>query len=172
MHTIIYWVVGVGVVAGGAWAFMGMPNLGIGADDFGRDSTGDTVRSETSNTGSLWERVADGSAWTCEYEMTTGNTITRSVMYIVDGKMRIDGATIIAGASAMETHMIMRDNVVYSWSNLSPQGVKIAFQAGGEGTAGIDAQAWGEVHRNFGSMCEQWNANDAMFALPAGVTFQ
>ncbi len=70
----------------------------------------------------------------------------------------------------MMSHMIVSDNVIYSWSDGVLQGFKMAFgAAAAENNQAVQQSL--DANKEFDFECGPWSADDSKFILPSGVTF-
>ena len=84
--------------------------------------------------------------------------------------MRGDFTSVAAGKTIL-SHMIVKDNTSYMWSDAMPQGIKMSFD-----TVATQSDATPQSMVNPDAQvdysCSAWDADTSMFVLPEGVTFQ
>jgi hypothetical protein len=149
------------VVAGvGIWMFAGKgPNAG---------QPPEATPSTQSST--LKDLLARGGSNKCTFTSSTQNSQSQGTVYISDSQMRGDFSSVAAGKT-IASHMIVKDNTSYVWSDAAPQGFKMSFDAM---TAQSDAtpQAGVDPNAQVNYSCAPWSADASLFALPTSVTFQ
>lgn len=178
----LYWIIGAVVVAGGAWVVLGMPtSLGLGGwgetDPNTRTQGEEMQASDTPSvenqdfTGSLQELIARGGSWKCDVSVTVENITTTGTNYVGGGKVRADFTSVVPQYGTITSHMIMRDNTVYSWSDLSPQGLKFAVENGEVQDTRTSTEATPQFDQAYDYTCSAWPTDESKFTLPTGITF-
>ncbi len=138
--------------AGGAWFFLkGSGGAGLG---------GLTQKYSESNpfSGSLKAAVALGVPMKCTYEANGAE-----YSGIIKGSQYKGSVTMQDG---QEGTVLMKDDCMYTWSDVDKQGIKTCFDA-------EELDMWdtpeGEVPIDYA--CYPTVATDAVFSVPTGVTF-
>lgn len=178
----LYWIIGVVVVAGGAWVALGMPtNLGLGGwtetDSGSNTQNGTTTGSDAPSTenqdfkGSLQELITRGGSWKCDVSVTVENITTTGTNYVGGGKVRADFTSVVPEFGNITSHMIMRENTVYSWSDLSPKGLKFAVENGEVQDPRTSTEATPQFDQAYNYTCSAWPTDESKFELPSGITF-
>lgn len=124
---------------------------------------------ETKNT-TLKNLISMGGSNKCAFTSSTQNSQSQGVVYISGGQMRGDFSSVAAGKT-IASHMIVKSNTSYVWTDAAPQGFKMSFDsvatqndAGPQG--GVDPNAQVDY------ACSPWVADAGMFVLPSTITFQ
>jgi hypothetical protein len=178
----LYWIVGVVVVAGGAWAVMGMPGLdrsGGGNTDTSPDTQDVSNASEATDVqdepgefkGSLQDLVARSGSWQCEVSVTTQGVTTKGTTYASGGKVRADFVSSVPGYGDITSHMIMRDATVYTWSSMMSTGMKFPIQDGKMQGDRKSTEVTPQFDQMYDYSCAAWTTDESKFALPSGITF-
>ena len=166
-NNIWLWIVGVVVVLGiGAYiATQG----GVSPTTPGGESNNtqlDTA-SDSNQPTSLKVLLAAGIAQKCTVSSATANSSSSGTVYLAQGMMRGE-FTSVSGGQTVESHMIVKDNTSYVWSDMMPQWFKMSFGAMGSGAGN---QGGVDVNAQANYSCTPWAADQGMFELPASVTF-
>lgn len=140
------------VVAGIAWFLL---KGGIGT---GVGSLTQKVSESTPFSGSLKAAVALGVPMRCTYE-ENGVEFTG----ILKGRQYKGSVTMQDGT---EGTIIMKDNCMYTWSDVDNQGIKVCYEEDE-----LDIWEQPEDSAPIDYVCYPTVATDAEFALPSGVTF-
>lgn len=181
---ILYTFLGTVVVVGVAWVLIGMPtSLGLGGwgeadpakNTQGIETADDTpmqpVEPGASDfTGSMQELIARGGSWTCSVSSTAGGVASNGTTYAANGMVRSDFTSEIPQVGSIESHMIVRDGLAYTWTSMMNQGFKFPISEG-DGEAEVSAEVAAPVHQDYDFSCSPWVADASRFALPAGITF-
>ncbi len=155
MNKGIMWaVIGVAVVAGGAYVAFGM----------GKPASSTEGTASTTPAVSLRELMASAAPQKCTF--TSANN-TQGTTYIAGGKVRGDFSAEAAGKAVMG-HMIVMENTSYVWMDGMSQGFKNSFEA----TASAESSAQGvDPDERVSYSCVPWSADENQFSLPTGITF-
>ncbi len=124
---------------------------------------------QTQNT-TLKNLIAMGGSNKCTFTSSTQNTQSEGTVYVSGGQMRGDFTSTAAGKTTL-SHMIVKENMSYMWSDAMPQGIKMSFdamatQSDANPQASVDPNAQVEYS------CSSWGADASVFVLPTDVTFQ
>lgn len=160
------------VVVGGYFAFSG-------------GNTGDS-NSQNQNTANVMdagkkiafsEFIKGGGSYRCSVNQYVGDVETKGTVFMDGDMIRGEYNTEVQGLN-IDTSLIVRDGYTYTWNSMMPtSGFKIkAASASGDTRGDTGAGMAGSYAFNAEQIgdydCETWTADSAMFALPAGVTFQ
>ena len=143
---------------------------------FSRLSSSPTQTSTTTSTqpttvSSLRDLISKGIAQSCTFntEKTNGS------VYVSGKSVRGDFETTIDNA-VMKSHMIVKDNTSYIWTDGKGVGIKMSFDpsatpvaTSGSPSAGQSGSLDPSVNMNY--KCSTWIADNSKFDLPSGVTF-
>jgi len=167
---IVYGIVGV-VVVGGIVAF----TLRKPSSSETQTPGGTTVATQNSAsgevTGSLKDLLAKGVAQKCTFSNAQGDTQMQGTVYVSNGAMRGDFSTVASGQT-IQSHMIVKNQSAYVWSNLMAQGIKMSVaNMTGQNTGSSGAKSNVDINQQFNYSCTGWSADQNQFALPANVTF-
>lgn len=134
-----------------------------------RKGTGTSNEEQPSAATSLKNLIAKGVAQNCTYstEQTSGS------VYVSGGAVRGDFETTVDKV-VTKSHMIVKDNTSYIWSDGQTTGFKMSFDpnatpAGGETSSKSDGNF--DISADMNYKCSTWIVDGSKFALPAGVTF-
>jgi hypothetical protein len=174
---IVYAFVGVLILGGGVWYVLTSDTQTTpGADQNQEVSQKADVRETPSGEpgqfrGSLQQLVARAGSWQCTIDVTTQGVPTKGTTYIADGKVRADFVSAVPGYTDIESHMIMRDNTVYTWSSLMAQGMKFPIQDGQLQGERKSTEVTPQFDQAYDYSCAAWQTDESKFALPSGITF-
>lgn len=120
-------------------------------------------------TSTFAELIGRAGSWRCDVEASIEEVPSQGTAYIADGKIRADFATQVAalGGQEVASSMIWADGYVYTWSDTSPQGMKMPLaQAGSVESAGAVSS-----DERIEYSCAPWTADQSLFMPPAGIVF-
>ena len=122
------------------------------------------------------EFMKEGGSYKCTVNQYVENMETKGVVYLDDGMIRGEYTSRVQGLD-IGTNVIVRDGYTYSWSSMTPTvGFKAKATQDGTSNYGTDGKTSGTYSFNAEQIgdydCQTWSADSAMFALPAGVSFQ
>jgi hypothetical protein len=159
--ALVYGValVAVAVLALGAWMVVGKG----GTPKVGSSTT------QTQNT-TLKNLIAMGGSNKCTFSSSTQNSQSDGVVYIANGQMRGDFTSVAAGKT-IQSHMIVKDNTSYIWSDTAAQGFKMSFDAMATQND-ANPQASVDPNAQVAYSCSSWGTDANMFVLPTNITFQ
>ncbi len=144
--------------------------LGLGAwMVVGKGGTKDADTAQTQNT-TLKNLIAMGGSNKCTFASSVQNSQSEGTVYITNGQMRGDFSSVAAGKTTL-SHMIVKDNVSYVWSDAAPQGFKMSFDAMAT-QSDANPQASVDPNAKVEYTCSSWVSDASLFALPTNITFQ
>lgn len=113
------------------------------------------------------EFIKQGGSYKCEVKQAMSDFENSGTVYINGANVRGDFSTIAEGRT-MNTSFISKDGYSYMWSSAMDGGfkTKIQTEAGASGTYSWDADQIGDYN------CESWTVDEAMFTVPANITFK
>lgn len=176
MAKILLWVLIIGVVGAGGYAVVKNDKAKEQVPAATEQSDTDTVTPASGKKMSFSAFINyDKGAYRCTVDQYLNEMDSDGVVYLENGKMRGDFATVAEGRK-IKSSFIIKDGYQYFWSDAAPMGMKMAVQPGATGSASAQAQgtySWsadqiGEYD------CQPWvtkENHEARFALPSGVTF-
>jgi hypothetical protein len=147
----------------GGWFYMNSKKTA------GTASTGSSTNTtQPSTASSLKDLISKGIAQSCTF---SANRTSGSV-YVSGKSVRGDFETTVDNA-AMKSHMIVKDNTSYVWTDGKSVGIKMSFDpsATPAATSGTTSGSF-DPSVNMNYKCSAWIADSSKFDLPAGVTFQ
>ncbi len=120
---------------------------------------------------SIKDLLTKGIAQSCTYSTDGGS----GKVYVAGGKIRGDFDTTTEG-KVMKSHMIIKDNTSYIWTEDQKTGFKMTFDpttvAGNTGTgAPTSTQGGIDPAADYNYKCGVWIEDSSQFDLPKGVTF-
>ena len=169
---ILYALIALVVVGGGAWYLtQGTVEAPTQESDRAQTNTAPANPNDQQTfSGSLQELMARGGSWTCDVSSTAGGVTSSGTTYVANGMVRSDFSSDIPQVGNIESHMIVRDGLAYTWTSMMNQGFKFPI-AEAEGEAEVSAEVAAQVNQNYDFSCRAWSADASKFALPADVTF-
>lgn len=170
---ITYALIGIVVVGAGAWFVMNMlpaepaaPAKSVSMDSMTEGDPGDMEQFR----GSMQELMARSGSWRCEVTTSMNGISSHGTTYVTRGMVRADFTSDVPQIGTVESHMIMRDNTAYTWSNMMNRGFKFPIE-GGTVQPEVSAEMAAQVHQEYDYACNAWVADESVFALPSGITF-
>lgn len=166
--TLIAVVVGVVIVGGGAWYYMGQHTSGTYL--YGNDSATTTSEENAqSSSGTLASLAARSGSWKCDVSSSDANSQSSGTVYVSNGKIRGD-FTSQTQAGEVTSHMVSDGSYVYVWSSASgSQGFKTAVVNNPDTSSAQNEQ--NPYNSNYSYSCSAWSADTSEFDLPSGITF-
>lgn len=171
---ILYGIIGLIVVLGGAWYVASMPKTPTQTET--PDANTENMNSDVPSTetaqfkGSMQGLLARGGSWQCDVSSTVDGIISTGTTYVAGGMMRADFTSNIPQVGEMETHMIMRENTAYTWTSMMNMGLKFPISEA-EGEAEVSAEVAAQVNQEYDYSCKAWPTDESKFALPEGIAF-
>ncbi len=125
--------------------------------------------SEMSGNESLRALALRGKPLQCEIKQDAN---TSGKFYIAGENMRSDFTTTIEGKTSTG-HMIMVDNVSYTWMDNEKTGFKMAISESdkNEAESGAQKQEKIDIDSKVDYNCSSWSKNNSYFEVPSDVTF-
>ncbi len=164
MNKKILWIV-VAVVAIAIVFFF------LRRDSYFSDSMPETKLaddSEMAGAASLRDLVMRNRPMKC----SVNEEANQGTFYIADKNMRGDFTSVSDGKS-VSGHMIVKDNVSYTWMNGEKTGFKVAADESLEVEASESAQQKEQIDLDSKTNyeCDSWSKDTSYFDLPSGVEF-
>jgi len=110
----------------------------------------------------------------CTFMKDDGASTINGALRIAEGKVRGDFDIKLSDkdGGSFASHLIIKDDVSYSWTSIQPIGWKteVAKSAEGGESQSDQAQLVG-INDKAAYTCNPWNANLTVFDLPSGITF-
>ena len=169
---VIAIVVAVLVVGAGAWYAMTNKASTTIPTPVAPIAGGPDASAPTTGSGSIADLWGKTGTLECEISSTDTSAPFSGKVYVSGGKIRSDVvATIVSmGNKAVNSHTIRADGFVYTWTDLMPQGVKIAENA--TPTAQSPGASGGPATSSKVSYtCKPWTVDVSLFAPPSNITF-
>lgn len=161
---LIYGITGVVLVLGIVAFAMNKSDSPVESVD---NETSEEVSSNSSEA-SLKDLIANGGSNKCTFSQTVENSKSDGVVYLQNGAMRGD-FTSVAGGQTIKSHMIVRENTTYVWSDMASQGVKMSFDAAA--TSAASSTGGVSIDQKLAYSCDGWSGDAGMFSLPSEITF-
>jgi hypothetical protein len=168
MRAYIIGAIVIIVVALLAWWFMGRGTTG-GPAAVNTTQQNNSVSAPSSLKGLL----AQTGSQKCTFADTGDASQSQGTVYVSNGKMRGD-FTSVAGTQTIQSHMIVKDNTSYLWSDaMQGQGIKMSFDAmSGQGASTQGTPQAVDINAQVQYSCSAWSEDASQFALPTNITFQ
>lgn len=158
-NTLLAVIVGVVVVGGGAWYL---------STQQPKAATEETVFSEA-GTSTFASFIAQGGSRSCDIVVNNEAAPAQGVVYVSGAEVRADFTTqpVTAGGMSITAHMIQTGGYVYSWTDIMPQGVKVAVANG----AGAASSNGFDVNARVSYDCSPWIPDASKFVVPPTISF-
>lgn len=115
--------------------------------------------------------VKKGGSYECSVEQHVGNIDSNGHVFIDGQRVRGEFTSNVSGKT-IDSSLIIKDSMAYTWSSMMPVGMKMAVNTT---TGDHDANASGSYDFNAMNIgdynCKEWKVDEATFALPAGINF-
>lgn len=159
-NTLLAVIVGVVVVGGGAWYLSLQQPPAMVQEETTLSSAGTTTFASF---------VAQGGSRSCDIVVNNEAAPAQGVVYVSGADVRADFTTqpITAGGMSITAHMIQTGGYVYSWTDIMPQGVKVAV-ANGQGAASANGF---DINAEVSYDCSAWTPDASKFEVPSTITF-
>ncbi len=182
MGTNVYIAITVGVVAIlGGFGYMAFGGHGTDGGENEHvaamhDDQHDVMDSEYgemkaeagSYSGTFADLTKRGGDWVCSVDHTTVVSDTDGNVYISGKDIRGEFSVDAPYVGNITVNMIADGSDVYSWTSMTPQGVKAPQSDLGEGDTGTETS--GQVidaNQVLNYDCQPWSRDDSKFAIPA-----
>lgn len=139
--------------------------------------TGDVQNNEVGNTQNgkkvaFSELVKQGGSYKCEVKLLMNGEENGGTIYMSGDNLRSDVSIAIAG-KMMDSHFIMRDGYMYTWSSAAPNmGIKIKSDTGVKTDSSVNTGTVAWNSEQVGDYdCAPWVPEQSKFTLPTGMTF-
>jgi hypothetical protein len=131
------------------------------------DSTKQTIQ------GTLKSLLSAGKSQKCTYSNKAESASINGTIYITSGKMRGD---FVSGTEEKKVngHMIVDGKFSYVWSDLSKQGIKMAYDPNEQAPTSVPANTNNQtpdINQTFAYTCQGWTENNTVFVPPTDITF-
>lgn len=157
-------VLAVIVIGGGIWYATTHPISQTQTETENQTATTEPA----SGAGTIADLWAMTGSVKCDVSSDDPNASFTGTVYASGGKMRVDAVATIAQLDrTVTTHMVRADGFFYTWSDLLPQGIKIAETAA-ETTAAQQGVS-GQTKVNY--TCGPWIPDASLLTPPANITF-
>jgi hypothetical protein len=167
--NIIFSIVGVVVIATGAYFVINSKN-----DDVGGSEKGGMMENKSGKKMAFSEFVKQGGSYECTVNQNVGGTDTKGTTFISGGNIRGEYNTKTQGMS-IDTNFIVKDGYSYTWTSMMPNvGFKSKVVASTDTNA--NAPTSGQYSFNAEQIgdyeCKAWSADESKFAIPSTIKFQ
>lgn len=114
--------------------------------------------------------MAQGNA-RCTVSSETNGVTSGGTVYVADNRVRGDFTSTLPQTGPVESHMIVRDGFIYTWSSMAPQGMKMAVNNESEAGVSSDPQQPSPYEAQYSYECDAWSPDESQFTVPSTVTF-
>ena len=128
-----------------------------------------TQLEESQTKGSIKNLLAAGKNQTCTIKYPVGEQMGEGTVYVSGKNLRGD-FTITSAEKTFDSHMIQDETYMYSWSSLSPQGVKMKIAELEKVQASPTAESV-DLNQEVDVNCSSWSVDSGKFTPPADVNF-
>lgn len=135
------------------------------------------IRAESTPTrrsGTFNDLISTGTQQ-CTYTYSDDNVTSTGKIYLDNGQMRGDTTATMDG-KAYNAHILIRDNMMYSWENSQPQGVKMDYTKVQAMAKDFEVQSkenpsMPDLNQKHDYDCTGWTPDAATFAVPSDIEF-
>src|SRR3990167_2314534 len=128
-----------------------------------------TQPEESQTKGSIKNLLAAGKNQTCTIKYPVGEQMGEGTVYVSGKNLRGD-FTMTSTEKTFDSHMIQDETYMYSWSSLSPQGVKMKIAELEKVQASPTAESV-DLDQEVDINCSSWSVDNSKFTPPTDVTF-
>ena len=128
-----------------------------------------TQLEESQTKGSIKNLLAAGKNQTCTIKYPVGEQMGEGTVYVSGKNLRGD-FTMTSAGKTFDSHMIQDETYMYSWSSLSPQGVKMKIAELEKVQASPTAESV-DLNQEVDVNCSSWSVDSGKFTPPADVNF-
>src|SRR3989344_1133612 len=128
-----------------------------------------TQQEESQTKGSIKNLLAAGKNQTCTIKYPTGEQMGEGTVYVSGNNLRGD-FTMTFEEKTIDSHMIQDETYMYSWSSLSPQGVKMKIAELEKVQASPTAESV-DLDQEVDVNCSSWSVDSSKFTPPVNVNF-
>ena len=132
-------------------------------------TTQQTQPEESQTKGSIKNLLAAGKNQTCTVKYPAGEQTGEGTVYVSEKNLRGD-FTMTFEEKTIDSHMIQDETYMYSWSSLSPQGVKMKIAELEKVQASPTTESV-DLDQEIDVNCSSWSVDSSKFTLPANVNF-
>jgi len=157
----------IGIVIIGTLGFFALQKSSSpeGNDAMNNEGGDSAMMQEGSFSGSLLELANRGGNYRCTFTHDSDVALSQGEVFIAGDKIRGDFKSSTQGIS-VESHMIVRDGFIYTWSPITPNGFKIPQAATqGDGDASASGQ-YSDFQQAYSYDCKAWTVDESKFTLP------
>lgn len=111
----------------------------------------------------------------CTYTYQDNNTSSTGKIYIHNGQMKGDTTATVSGKE-YKAHVLIRDNMMYSWEDSQKQGVKMDYAKVQAMADDLKAQSsttpsLPDLNQKYDYDCSAWVPNPSTFSVPTEIQF-
>jgi len=176
MNKVVLSVVVVVAIAIGGWYMFGGSKADESADSM--NDQGNTMGLDEKEgevfSGSLAELMEKGGDYRCTFNHNTSAGSSDGVVYMSGERIRGDFTSVVSALGiTVESHMISDGQNTYTWSPLTPQGYKApVVKDTTEGDKSTQTEgSYSDINQKLDYHCDPWSVDEAVFALPEGMSF-
>lgn len=162
MNKKVWALAAILVVIAGVWYYMKNKNV------VNTPTQNPAASAQPSTVGSLRDLISKGIAQSCTFSADR----TNGSVYVAGKSVRGDFETAVDNA-AVKSHMIVKDNTSYIWSDGKNVGIKMSFDPSATpgATSATSSSGSFDPGVNMNYKCSTWVTDNSKFDLPTGVTF-
>lgn len=167
-QKLIIGIVVVVIVVGAIWAMTNKKSAP-------GDSPSDTNSKNTSiikdtKAQSLKALMAANTPQECTFQNSTDSSTSEGKIYLSSGMMRGDFTSTSSGQTFV-SHMITKDDAVYTWIDNMTTGFKTSIDADAQAKTDDSQKQGVDINQELNYNCKPWSADTSTFELPANITF-
>ncbi len=104
----------------------------------------------------------------CTFTHTNESGDSKGTVYVANGLLRGDFVSTVSHMT-IESHVIVDGEFAYSWSPISPSGVKALLSEHTGATSGVAGIEYASDSMDY--RCTSWEIDTSVFSLPSGISF-
>lgn len=175
-NKIIAGVLGVVVVLGGAYLFMGKNSANTETPNsiaVGEPNPANPTEQNSGKKMSFGSFLKQGGSYVCTVNQSVEGIDSKGTVYVNGTNVRGTYNTTVAGMK-VDSEFISTGGYTYTWSSMM-QGkgfkAKASDTVGGDSSTGTSGQYSFNAEQIGDYDCQPWSADASKFALPSGVVF-
>jgi hypothetical protein len=128
-----------------------------------------TVVPKETMQGTLRNLIYSKKPQVCTYSNKLGTVSVSGTVFIADGKMKADFATVSA-ENKINGHIVINNGYTYIWTGTTNKGIKVVFDPNQSAGLPINSQA-PDLNQSFTYVCKDWVKDASLFTPPTNIDF-
>lgn len=139
-------------------------------DSLANANTENTNTTKDTKAQSLKALMAANTPQECAFQNSAESSTSEGKIYLAKGMMRGD-FTSVSGGQTFTSHMVTKDNGVYTWVDNTDTGFKTSIDANAQAATDNGQKQAIDINQELNYDCKPWSVDNNIFELPANITF-